>query len=224
VDNALHRCHPAGVHRAASTIDDLHARCVLTAATPIAWATAAIAHLPELLVDQAHLEKKAAAAALRFLFRVPQVEALQRALSALAREELLHFERTLRLLAARGIAFGPRQPSSYAEQLKARCARPMPQRLCDELLVAALIEARSHDRMQRLATALTDVDTDAAAFYRDLVEAEGRHRGVYLDIAAAVAGAEHIARRFGELAAHEAVLAAAPGFLARLHGGHGDHA
>ena len=112
-------------------------------ATPAAWAVAQLPHRGELLVEQAHLEKKAAAAAMQFLFRVPASAAALRGLSALAREELVHFERTLRLLERRGIAFAAQAPSPYAEQLKRGCARTMPERLVDELLVAAAIEARA---------------------------------------------------------------------------------
>ena len=75
--------------------------------TPAAWATAQLGNLDELLLEQAHLEKKAAAGAVAFLFRLPLEPRLHRQLSALAREELVHFERTLKLLAARGVAFAP---------------------------------------------------------------------------------------------------------------------
>ncbi len=60
--------------------------------TPVAWADAQFAHRAELLVEQAHLEKKAAAAAVQFLFRLPAPAEDLRALSALAREELVHFQ------------------------------------------------------------------------------------------------------------------------------------
>ena len=139
-------------------------RLALAVATAPAWAPALVGHVATLLVDQGHLEKKAAAGAVSFLFRVPGGAEVQRALSALAREELVHFERTLRLLAARGVAFAPLQPARYAERLKTAIARTMPQRLADELLVAALIEARSCERMALLAQALRGHDDEVAAF------------------------------------------------------------
>ncbi|MGE3174444.1 MAG: tRNA isopentenyl-2-thiomethyl-A-37 hydroxylase MiaE [Planctomycetota bacterium] len=200
---------------------DLHDHCVLAAPTPTRWAREAALHLDELLQEQAHLEKKAAAAALRFLFQVPQSDWMHRALSQLAREELVHFERTLRLLRRRGLEPARLQPCPYAEGLKRACARTMPARLLDELLVAALIEARSHERMAALGHALEGRDAEAAAFYRELVEAEARHRCTYLDVAAALFGAPSVVARFGELAAHEAALVAHPASAPRLHGGHG---
>lgn len=203
--------------------DDACAR--LLARTPATWATAQLAHGAELLVDQAHLEKKAAASAVAFLFRGLPAPA-QRALSGLAREELVHFERTLRLLERRAIAFVRQQPVAYAERLKAAVLRTMPERLVDELLVAAIIEARSCERMALLAAALRAVDAELAAFYEDLCEAERRHESVYVRLAAELAPAR-AASRLGELCAHEARVVDSLAWSPRLHSGwpgaaHGD--
>lgn len=188
-------------------------------ATPPAWAAAQLPHRAELLVEQAHLEKKAAAAAMQFLFRVPAPAPALRALSALAREELVHFERTLKLLDRRGVAFGPQAPSPYAERLKQGCARTMPDRLVDELLVAAVIEARSHERMALLAAALHGVDDELAAFYADLVDAEARHAPTYVELAGHVLPPDVVAARHGALLAHEALVLGALPFAPRLHSG-----
>lgn len=187
--------------------------------TPPAWAQAQGPHRDELLVEQAHLEKKAAAAAMQFLFRVPAPAAALRGLSALAREELVHFERTLRLLDRRGVPFGPQAPAPYAERLKQGCARVMPERLVDELLVAAVIEARSHERMQLLADARRADDAELADFYADLVDAEARHAPIYVELAAHVLPADVVAARHAALLAHEAEVLRALPFAPRLHSG-----
>ncbi len=187
--------------------------------TPLAWAAAQWPHRHELLVEQAHLEKKAAASAVTFLFRVPMAGDGLRGLSALAREELVHFERTLRLLGARGIDYLAQEPSPYAERLKHGVARTMPERLVDELLVAAVIEARSHERMQLLSEAFAAGDPELAAFYADLVAAEARHAPLYVDLAAAVLPAAVVAARHQAMLAHEAAVLAALPFAPRLHSG-----
>ena len=186
--------------------------------TPLAWAESQRAHVDELLVEQAHLERKAAAAAISFSFRIAANGDDQRALSALAREELLHFERTLRLLAQRGTAFGPLPPSPYAERLKAKIAPTMPERLVDELLAAALIEARSHERMSLLARALAASDPEVARFYADLCEAEERHERLYVDLARTVLPLQ-VDGALAALRAHEAAVLRALPWQARLHGG-----
>lgn len=198
---------------------DAAASFALACQTPPAWGAAVVAHRDVLLVDQAHLEKKAAAGALAFLFRVPTQPPLQRALSALAREELVHFERCLRLLGNRGLAFGALRPAAYAAELKAAIASTMPARLVDELLVGAIVEARSCERMALLAAALQPVDAELADFYADLVAAEARHAEVYTEIAATLLPPTEVAARWQRLAAHEAAVLAALPFAPRLHGG-----
>jgi tRNA-(ms[2]io[6]A)-hydroxylase len=191
----------------------------LALATPPDWAARTAAHTDELLLEQAHLEKKAAAAAVTFLFRLPGDEHAQRQLSTLAREELVHFERALRLLMARGIGYRAQASSGYAEQLKKAIRKDLPGRLCDELLVAAIIEARSHERMQLLAAALAGSDAEVSAFYSELCAAEVRHERLYQELAGLVVPAAEVARRRRELAAHEASVLSALPWSARLHGG-----
>jgi tRNA-(ms[2]io[6]A)-hydroxylase len=190
--------------------------------TPPEWARRWLGHGDELLVEQAHLEKKAAAAAVGFLFRLPAAPALQRGLSALAREELVHFERTLKLLAARGIPFHTLPPCAYAAELKRAVAATMPERLVDELLVGALIEARSCERMQCLAVAFAEADPELAAFYTDLVLAEARHADLYQEAAATLAAPAVVAARWQRLGNHEAVVLRGLPVVPRLHGGAGD--
>lgn len=189
--------------------------------TPASWATAQVAHdhLSPLLLEQAHLEKKAAAIAVQFLFRLPLDARLHRQLSALAREELLHFERALKLLGQRGIAFAPQESSGYAEQLKKAVRRDFVGRQLDELLVAALIEHRSHERMSQLAGAFAETAPDASGFYADLCPSEERHEQLYLDLALLVADQHAVQARYQELADREAKVLTEQPFAARLHSG-----
>ena len=189
--------------------------------TPASWADAQRGHCDELLIEQAHLEKKAAAGAVAFLFRVPLDARLHRQLSALAREELVHFERTLRLLGQRGVAFSALTSSGYAEKLKKAIRRDVPWRLVDELLVAAIIERRSHERMTLLASALVDQAPEVSSFYSDLCPAEERHEELYVELATLASGADAagVGARHQQLLAHEAEVLRALPFSARLHGG-----
>lgn len=187
--------------------------------TPSAWAVAQRPHLATLLVEQAQLEKKAAACAVQFLFRVPAAANGHKALSALAREELVHFERTLRLLQQRRIAFATLPPCDYAGKLKAGCSSKMPERLVDELLVAGIIEARSHERLQLLAAALPGHDDELAEFYADLGAAEERHEGIYVELAGEVLPPDVVAARHRALLVHEASVLAQLPFGPRLHSG-----
>ena len=190
---------------------------MLQLATPTepGWAQRQLARLPELLLDHAHLEKKAAAGAVNLLFRYPDRGCLQVPLSRLAREELSHFEAVLGVLATRHIEFSRQRASPYFGRLHTEVRHEEPGRLLDLLLCAALIEARSCERLGLLAEALRD--RELQGFYRGLLESEARHHGVYVSLAREIAGREAASARLEELAAHEArVLAMAPE-QARLH-------
>lgn len=190
----------------------------LASRTDPAWTAYALAHLDEILLDHAQLEKKAAGAALTLLFQYPDRTELQAPLAALAREELAHFEAVLGWLAQRGLAFRRQRASPYAGRLRSATAAREPARRVDALLCAALIEARSCERLGLLAEALPD--PALAGFYRSLHAAEARHHALYVELACQAAPRDAVAARLAELAAHEArVLAELPP-LARLHGGY----
>ncbi len=184
------------------------------------WVRAAIADLPTLLIDHAHCEKKAASTAVRFLFKYPEWARLNAAMSRLAREELLHFDRVLQQLRARGVAHRALSSAGYAAELFA--AVRATERRVDEMLVCALIEARSHERFERLTAALAeaqnDEDRQLAAFYRDLADAEARHGSLYVELAEEAAGGG-VGARLEELAAHEARVIARAGQPLRMHAG-----
>ncbi len=188
----------------------------LAYATDPEWGARAVARLePEMLLDHAHLEKKAAAAAVGLMFRYPDCPALMTPLARLAKEELAHFEEVFALLERRGIPFGRQRPSAYAERLTKVVRREEPDRLMDALLVAAFIEARSCERMRLLSEHLTD--PELKKLYRGLLVAEARHHGIYVDLARRVCDPAAVQRRLTEVADHEAAVIQALPEEPRLH-------
>lgn len=154
----------------------------LRAATPVAWLDKAIQHIPLLLLDHAHCERKAAANAMNLLAKYPEKQAIVSMMPPLAREELLHFDKVLALIQERKITYRPLPPSSYAQKLHEKITpKSGIERLCDQLLVSAIIEARSCERFNALATVLED--PILARFYSTLVKAEGRHFHDFLRLA-----------------------------------------
>ncbi|HEX6837995.1 MAG TPA: tRNA isopentenyl-2-thiomethyl-A-37 hydroxylase MiaE [Polyangia bacterium] len=183
------------------------------------WVRAAAADLGTLLVDHAHCEKRAASTAVRYLFKYPDWPALVGAMSRLAREELVHFERVLKELEARGVPFRGLPSANYAAELFARVRSDDARaRKADELLCCALIEARSHERFVRLGEALPPSEARLVKFYGELAEAEARHGEIYVELATEAAGAP-IADRLEQLAAAEADIIARPGQPIRMHAG-----
>jgi tRNA-(ms[2]io[6]A)-hydroxylase len=186
----------------------------LASSTDPAWLARALADLDEVLVDHAHCEKKAASTAVALLFRYPDAPELSIALARLAREELMHYEQVLAVLAARGVAIRRLRPSPYAETLLSAVRREEPGRMIDTLVCLALIEARSCERMQLLADAVPDAAL--AAFYRGLVTSEARHHRRYVALAEVAAG-DAVGGRLAALAAHEAAVLAAMPPWPRMH-------
>lgn len=168
------------------------------------WVEQALANLDEVLLDHSHCERKAAGVALNLMFRYPSHAGLIKALTAIAREELEHFEQVNRLLEERGIPLCPLAASPYGAGLSAQIRKAEPERLLDSLLVAALIEARSHERLGLLADHCPD--SKLAAFYRGLMASEARHYGTYWVLASQDFPREGVQQRLEELAAVESRL------------------
>jgi tRNA 2-(methylsulfanyl)-N6-isopentenyladenosine37 hydroxylase len=188
--------------------------CALAAATPPAWFEAAPAHLEILLVDHANCEKKAASTALGLMFSYAEDTQLGLALARLAREELRHYERVIRVLRSNGFAYRRLAPSRYAGELRRVVATHEPQRRLD-LLIA---EARSCERFAGLVPRLPPA---IAEFYSALEAAEARHTALYLEAARRHATATGLSfeAHFAALASREAELATLPDALFRFHSG-----
>ena len=203
-----------------TALGNAYTRAVLSLASRSdpAWAERALADLDAVLLDHAHLEKKAAGMAVTLMFRYPERTALMEPLSRLAREELTHFEQVLAQLGRRGTSFRRQRASPYAGRLHRLVRAHEPARLLDTLLVAAVIEARSCERFGLLADALEQQQPELAGFYRGLLAAEARHHGIYLDLARLVASESELRERLGEITRNEAELAAGCSREPRLHG------
>jgi tRNA-(ms[2]io[6]A)-hydroxylase len=174
----------------------------LAAPSSRAWLEQAVAHPDLVLIDHAHCERKAAGVALQLMFRYPSDGPLAAALSPLTREELEHFERVQALLQRRGIGLRPLAAPPYGAALAARVRRDEPARMLDSLLVAGLIEARSHERMGLLAA--HSPDQELRELYGDLLASEARHFGLYWVLCEQRWPRSQVVARLEELAAFEA--------------------
>jgi tRNA 2-(methylsulfanyl)-N6-isopentenyladenosine37 hydroxylase len=183
--------------------------------TSSAWVEQSIAHLDVVLLDHSHCERKAAGVALNLMFRYPSYEKLVRMLTAIAREELEHFELVNQWLERRGIAMGPLPAPPYGASLNAHIRRQEPERLLDTLLVSGLIEARSHERLGLLAQYCPD--PDLSKFYRTLMASEARHYGVYWVLANTYCEADAVQNRLEELSTIESDLLATLHSSPRIH-------
>jgi tRNA 2-(methylsulfanyl)-N6-isopentenyladenosine37 hydroxylase len=156
---------------------------------PAGWLPKVLGHLPAVLVDHAHLERKAATSALN-LEKYRDLYGRVEELNAIAIEELQHFQLVLNLLKARGIPFGQPHPSPWIAGLMRSVRNGQRHQVIDHLICCSLIEGRSCEKFQVLAQALARIDPELAAFYAGLVESEGNHYATYILMARAVDDAE----------------------------------
>ncbi len=156
---------------------------------PTDWLPKILADLPAVLIDHAHLERKAATTALN-LEKYRDLYPCVGELNAIAIEELQHFQLVLDLLKRRGIPFGQPHPSPYITGLMRSVRNGQRHQAIDHLLCCALVEGRSCEKFQVLATALHPTDAELARFYGSLVESEGNHYATYLLMARGIDDAE----------------------------------
>lgn len=193
-------------------------RQFFTTETPDAWIEEAGKRVPELLLDHANCELKAASTALAFLYRYPDRSLLAQRMSRLAREELRHFEQVRSIMDEMGIAFDRLSASRYAGTLRDTVRDHEPYKLLDMLLVGALIEARSCERFAKLAPRLP---SKLGKFYAGLLASEARHFEHYIRFAQTECNVSNheIEARLDDLKTIEAALISEPDDQFRFHSG-----
>lgn len=187
----------------------------LACPTPDAWLQVALENQEQLLIDHANCEKKAAATAMHLMYRYTSKTDLLRKMSQLAREELLHFQQVVELMAQRNVCYVRLSPARYAGAMRAQIATGGNEQLTDTLIVGAFIEARSCERFAKLAPLL---DAELGRFYSSLLRSESRHFRDYLALAQ-LYSKQAIAPRVAEFAALEAELITTPDPEFRFHSG-----
>jgi tRNA 2-(methylsulfanyl)-N6-isopentenyladenosine37 hydroxylase len=187
---------------------------LLVASSP-AWIELALAKFDLVLVDHAHCEKKAAANALSLLQAYPDVAGLPALMARLAREESAHLARVLQLMEARGLQLGRDGGDPYAQALLSKVRHGLAERRLDRFLVAGMIEARSHERLQLLSDGLTD--PSLKRFYAELAVSEDGHTTLFERLAASVESQEVVDARLHELLVMEAEVVKMLPLRAAIH-------
>jgi tRNA-(ms[2]io[6]A)-hydroxylase len=185
----------------------------LVASDP-AWLAIALGDLENLHDDHLHCERKAAQSALSLIRSYPERGDLVSAMARLAHDETRHVVQVAQLIARRGQPAGYDHGDDYAAALRALIRVREPERLLDRLLVFAIIEGRSAERLGLLAGALDE--RRSRELYASLATAEVRHRNTFLALARDAAPHSWRARA-AELAALEAGILARRPIVARIH-------
>lgn len=188
---------------------------LLRSATDSRWLPVALAGFDHTLADHAHCEKKAAASALKLVADQADRPELVRPLAKLAQEELQHLLAVLNEMGRRGVALPPDEGDPYAQALVRLVRGGGVARLVDRLLVGALIEARSQERLELLAGGLDD--PRLRELYARLAQSEAGHERLFVELAGGVCGEAAALARLEVLADEEARIVAALPLLPRIH-------
>jgi tRNA 2-(methylsulfanyl)-N6-isopentenyladenosine37 hydroxylase len=184
--------------------------------TRMEWVDHAVAHFDEVLVDHAHCEKKAAANALSMMQAYPDVPGLPALMARLAREECAHLAKVLALMEKRKLALGRDGGDPYAQGLIDLLRHGSEERRLDRLLVAAIIEKRSEERLRLLAEHLAD--PALRKFYAELAKSEDGHQSLFMRLAKTQGPERKVAARLEELLDSEGKLVKRLPLRAAVHG------
>jgi tRNA 2-(methylsulfanyl)-N6-isopentenyladenosine37 hydroxylase len=188
----------------------------LASKTDPRWLPQALAQFDLVICDHAHCEKKAASSAISLLAAFPDKVTLVQRMARLAHEEIAHFRQVYDRIVARGLVLGRDHGDPYAKALRKRVRHTREStRLEDLLLIFALIEARSHERLALLSEGLDD--PDLKSFYATLATAEAGHARLFVDLAKQYGDPEAVDARLAELTLAEAEIVEALPLEPRIH-------
>jgi tRNA-(ms[2]io[6]A)-hydroxylase len=160
--------------------------------------------LEDILTDHAYCEQKAATACISLIQRYNQKEKLVADLAPIVTEEWGHFRLVLSELQKRNLRLGRQRKDEYANALFQFCTTGGSEegRLLDQLLMMAMIEARSCERFKRLSEGLED--EYLKKFYRRFMESEAGHYTLFIELAEFYIDSEKVKKRWKEWLVYEA--------------------
>jgi tRNA 2-(methylsulfanyl)-N6-isopentenyladenosine37 hydroxylase len=188
----------------------------LKCSTKPGWIKEALKDLDSLLIDHAHCEKKAAATGLSLLSSYPERVEISLTMSILVKEEIGHYKAVIKILTQRGINLSRDKGDQYAKDLLANAKHNEPARLLDRLITAAIIEARSCERLQIIAKNIED--EKLKDFYTKLSASEAGHYVTYINLAKKYFNEVEVKTRANELSEFEKEIVLNLPNVALVHG------
>ena len=192
----------------------------LKMATDPRWVNIVERNLQEILIDHAFCEQKAASNAISMIVQYPHYVDLVQAMTAICQEEMMHFDMVHQKLVDRGFTLTFERKDPYVNDLLLHLKRSAHGSkdgyFVDQMLFAAIIEARSCERFKILSEELQDVDLKN--FYRDLMESEARHYTTFLGFARKYGGKINVEERWQKFLEFEATLMEQYGKTETIHG------
>lgn len=182
------------------------------------WVNIVEKNVEEILTDHAYCEQKAASTAISLIIGFPEKSDLVKEMTALAREEMGHFNMVHEKILARGWVLGRERKDKYVLQLMQFFPKggSRETHLVHKLLYAALIEARSCERFRLLSEHIAD--SELAEFYRKLMVSEANHYTMFLKFARRYGTTEEVNQKWQALLTYEAEIMKNLGKKETMHG------
>jgi tRNA 2-(methylsulfanyl)-N6-isopentenyladenosine37 hydroxylase len=167
------------------------------------WVNLAEMEVAEILTDHAYCEQKAATTCITIIQKNPEKELLLEKLAPIVTEEWGHFRAVVAELKKRKLPLGRQRKDEYVNnllkfQLKGGSRDNM---FLEQMLIMALIEARSCERFKRLSEGLED--EYMRKFYRKFMESEAGHYTLFITLAEHYLPKEMVRNRWAEWLAFE---------------------
>ena len=172
------------------------------------WVNLAEKDLGEILTDHAYCEQKAAASCISLIQRYPERVEMVRELAPIVTEEWGHFRLVLAELDKRDLPLGRQRKDVYVNELRNAVPKGLSRedKLLEELLICALIEARSCERFRLLSLNISE--EPLKEFYHKFMVSEAGHYRLFIDLASMYFGKERARKRWKEYLALEADILA----------------
>lgn len=167
------------------------------------WVNLAEKQIGDILTDHAYCEQKAASTCISLIIKYPERKELVERVSPLVTEEWGHFRMVLQELKKRGLSLGRPRKDEYVNELFKMVRKGQGEKqLLDQLLVSALIEARSCERFKRLHEGLEE--QELKDFYHALMVSEAGHYKLFIELAEVYFDKEVVRSRWEEMLRLEA--------------------
>ncbi|WP_175574410.1 tRNA-(ms[2]io[6]A)-hydroxylase [Algoriphagus marinus] len=182
------------------------------------WVGIAEMQIEDILTDHAYCEQKAASSCISLILRFNDLDQIVDTLTPIVAEEWGHFERVMEQIRKRGLKFGFPRKDEYVVALTnfVKKGGNRMQQLTEQLLLNALIEARSCERFKLLSKNIQD--EELKKFYYELMVSEAGHYVTFIELARSYQEVEKVNARWQEWLTFEASVLEEIGLRAdRMH-------
>ena len=193
----------------------------LKMATDPRWVNIVEKNLEEILIDHAFCEQKAASNAISMIVQYPHYPDLVSEMVEICKEEMEHFDMVHKKILERGFSMGFERKDPYVKDLNSYLKQnhsnsSRESHFVNQMLFAAMIEARSCERFKILSDQLDDADLKG--FYRMLMKSEARHFMTFLKFAKKYSSSIDVDERWKLFLEFEADLMKKYGKEQTMHG------